>query len=70
MNIMWHTFTYKYWLLQTTVEIRDMERTIAILRKAIYDMEAPMKLAQTRLEERTRRIHVENCNDPAMQGFE
>ena len=46
-----------------------MERTIAILRKAIYDMEAPMKLAQTRLEERTRRIHVENCNDPAMQGF-
>jgi len=45
-----------------------MERAIGFLRKAIQDKEAPMKVAQTRLEERTRRIDVELCNDPSMQG--
>ena len=45
-----------------------MERSIELLRKAIHDKEAPMKVAQTRLEERTQRINVELCNDPVMKG--
>jgi len=45
-----------------------MERAIALLRKAIHDKEGPMKVAQTRLDERTRRINVELCNDPVMKG--
>ncbi|KAK2187322.1 hypothetical protein NP493_169g01020 [Ridgeia piscesae] len=51
-------------------EIRDMERAIALLRKAIHDKEGPMKVAQTRLDERTRRINVELCNDPVMKGLQ
>jgi hypothetical protein len=54
--------------LQTNNEIRDMERAIDLLKKAIQDKEGPMKVAQTRLEERTRRINVELCNDPSMKG--
>lgn len=54
--------------LQTNNEIRDMERAIDLLRKAIHDKEQPMKVAQTRLDERTRRINVELCNDPVMKG--
>ena len=49
-------------------EIFDMERNIALLRKAIQDKEQPMKVAQTRLDERTRRINVELCNDPVMKS--
>ena len=45
-----------------------MERSIALLRKAIYDKEEPMKVAQTRLEERTHRLNVELCHDPSMKG--
>ena len=46
-----------------------MERLILLLKKAICDKEAPLKVAQTRLEERTKRIDVELCNDPSMQGL-
>lgn len=47
-----------------------MERAIDLLRKAIHDKEYPMKVAQTRLDERTRRNHVELCNDPSMKGLQ
>jgi len=57
-------------LQRTNNEIRDMERAIDLLRKAIHDKEGPMKVAQTRLEERTRRINVELCNDPSMKGLQ
>ncbi|CAH1787007.1 unnamed protein product [Owenia fusiformis] len=57
-------------LQRTMQEIFDMERNIDILRKAIADKELPMKVAQTRLEERTRRINVEMCNDPSMKGLQ
>ena len=53
---------------QTMQEIFDMERNINLLRKAIQDKENPMKVAQTRLDERTRRINVELCNDPVMKS--
>jgi len=45
-----------------------MERNIELLRKAIYDKEHPLKVAMTRLEERTRRVNMELCHDPAMTG--
>jgi len=51
-----------------TGEIQEMERTVTCLRKAIQAKEAPLKLAETRLEERTRRVDVELCKDQAMQG--
>lgn len=51
-------------------EIRDVERAIDLLRKAIHDKEYPMKVAQTRLDERTRRNNVELCNDPSMKGLQ
>ncbi len=54
--------------LQTNNEIKDMESAIELLKKAIRDKEAPMKVAQTRLEERLHRINVELCNDPVMKG--
>jgi len=57
-------------LCRTNNEIRDMERAIDLLKKAIHDKEGPMKVAQTRLEERTRRINVEACNDPSMKGLQ
>jgi tektin-3 len=56
--------------LQRTVnEIHDMEKAIQLIKKAIHDKEGPMKVAQTRLEERTHRIGVELCNDPVMKGL-
>ena len=53
---------------KTNAEIRDLERTAESLRRAIFDKEAPMKVAQTRLDERNKRIHVELCNDNVMTG--
>jgi len=57
-------------LARTNHEISDMEKAVALLKKAIRDKEAPMKVAQTRLEERTHRFNVESCNDPVMKGLQ
>ena len=57
-------------LQRTMQEIFDMENNINLLRKAIQDKELPMKVAQTRLDERTRRINVELCNDPVMKSLQ
>lgn len=46
-----------------------MEKNIDLLRKAIADKEAPLKVAMTRLEERTHRVNMELCHDPAMTGY-
>ena len=51
-------------------EIFDMEKNIELLRKAIADKEAPLKVAMTRLEERTHRVNMELCHDPAMTGYD
>lgn len=45
-------------------EIAQMEKNIAMLKQAIRDKEAPMKVAQTRLDNRTYRPNVELCRDP------
>lgn len=44
-------------------EIAAMEENIALLKRAIADKEAPMKVTQTRLENRTFRPNVELCRD-------
>ena len=46
-----------------------MERSIDLIRKSIASRETSMKVAQTRLEERTRRMNVELCHDEAMTGW-
>ncbi|XP_056018861.1 tektin-3-like isoform X2 [Ostrea edulis] len=45
-------------------EIFDMEKNIELLKKAIQDKQAPMQVAQTRLDTRVRRPNVELCRDP------
>lgn len=52
-------------LLKTVEEIASMEDNIRLLQKAIKDKEAPMKVSQTRLDNRTYRPNVELCRDPA-----
>lgn len=45
-------------------EIFDMEKNIELIKKSISDKEAPMMVAQTRLETRTHRPNIELCRDP------
>ncbi|XP_068120204.1 tektin-3 [Hyperolius riggenbachi] len=52
-------------LAKTLQEIFQTEMTIEAIKKAIKDKMAPMKVAQTRLDERTRRPNVELCRDSA-----
>ncbi|CAH1794446.1 unnamed protein product [Owenia fusiformis] len=51
-------------LSKTLQEIFDMEKNIELLKKSIQDKEAPMQVAQTRLDTRTHRPNVESCRDP------
>ena len=53
---------------QINNEILDMDRSMDLLKKAIADKQGPLKVAQTRLDERSRRIDVELCNDRPMAG--
>lgn len=49
-------------LHKTQQEIFDIEKHIALLRKAIQDKSNPLKVAQTRLEARSHRTHgLEMC---------
>ncbi|KAK3559306.1 hypothetical protein QTP86_012713 [Hemibagrus guttatus] len=50
-------------LAKTLQEIYQTEMIIDNLKRAIRDKENPLKVAQTRLEERTRRPNVELCRD-------
>ncbi|XP_018421343.1 PREDICTED: tektin-4 [Nanorana parkeri] len=52
-------------LKKTLEEIGDQENNIAALKQAITDKEAPIKVAQTRLYQRSYRPNVELCRDPA-----
>jgi len=51
-------------LSKTMQEIYDQEKHIEAIKKALHDKEAPLKVAQTRLEARTHRPDVELCRDP------
>ncbi|NXI54820.1 TEKT4 protein, partial [Chloroceryle aenea] len=52
-------------LKKILVEIGDQEASIAALKQAIKEKEAPMKVAQTRLYDRAFRPNVELCRDEA-----
>ena len=53
---------------QVNNDIRDLERKLSLLRKAIVEKDLPLKVAQTRLDERTRRMNLELTHDEPMQG--
>ena len=46
-----------------------MEKNIDMLRKAIRDKENPLKVSQTRLDNRTYRPGVELCRDPVQYKY-
>ncbi|XP_030645623.1 tektin-3-like [Chanos chanos] len=52
-------------LAMTLQEMFQTEKTITDLEQAISDKRLPLKVAQNRLEERTRRPNMELCRDPA-----
>ncbi|KAM4819905.1 tektin-5 isoform 2-T2 [Thomomys bottae] len=52
-------------LAKTLQEIFQTENTIMLLERAIMAKECPLKVAQTRLECRTRRPNMELCRDMA-----
>ncbi|XP_072691269.1 tektin-4 [Canis lupus baileyi] len=52
-------------LHKTLREITEQEHNVAALRQAIKDKEAPLKVAQTRLYQRSHRPNVELCRDAA-----
>ncbi|XP_012599342.1 tektin-4 [Microcebus murinus] len=52
-------------LHKTLREITDQEHNIGALKKAIKDKEAPLRVAQTRLYQRSKRPNVELCLDTA-----
>lgn len=57
------TVTDLYFPFQTLQEIFQTENTIMLLERAIMAKECPLKVAQTRLEARTRRPNMELCRD-------
>lgn len=52
-------------LSQTLQEIFQTEMAIESIKKAIKEKSAFLKVAQTRLDERTRRPNIELCRDMA-----
>ncbi|XP_071954608.1 tektin-3-like [Antedon mediterranea] len=50
-------------LTRVLQEMDEMQNNIHVLRKSIKDKEAPLQVAQTRLDSRTRRPNVELCRD-------
>ncbi|XP_062387192.1 tektin-3-like [Sardina pilchardus] len=54
----------QYHLSRTLQEMFQTDRTIAELERTINDKKFPLKVAQSRLEERTKRPNMELCKDP------
>lgn len=55
--------------VQTLREITDQEHNVAALKQAIRDKEVPLKVAQTRLYQRSHRPNVELCQDAAQLRY-
>jgi len=53
---------------QVKREKADVQQTIDNLIKAIEDKEVFIRVAQSRLQERTQRLGCENCHDKPMIG--
>lgn len=65
---MYNTRKYIY-PFQTEEEIAELENDIRGIEEKIRAKDAPMKLAQTRLENRTYRPNVELCRDAPQYGL-
>ena len=61
--------TGKFGCFQTEDEIEEQVNTIKDLEAAIQAKEGPLKLAETRLENRTSRPHVELVSDLPLEGL-
>jgi len=59
----------EYQMKTTKQEIEDQESNIRAMEVAIHHKENPLKLAETRLENRTNRPHVELCKDEPQEGL-
>jgi len=59
----------EYQMKATRNEISDQERNIADMEAAVKAKENPLKLAETRLENRTNRPHMELCRDEPQDGL-
>ena len=55
--------------LQVKREKADTQQTIDNLIKAIEDKDIFIKVAHSRLQERTQRLGCENCHDKPMIGL-
>ncbi|XP_028829481.1 tektin-4 isoform X2 [Denticeps clupeoides] len=51
-------------LTQTLQQIGAQEKNLASLQQALYDKEAPLRVAQSRLHQRANRPNMELCRDP------
>ena len=49
--------------------MQDQDRMAEVLKKAIMEKESPMKVAQTRMSERNKRIDMELCHDLVTNGL-
>nr|XP_004652196.2 tektin-4 [Jaculus jaculus] len=58
-------YKLQYHLNKTLREITDQEQQVGALKQAIKDKEAPLRVAQTRLYQRSHRPNVELCRDAA-----
>lgn len=54
---------------QCLKRMADTELLIENLTENMQNMDTPMKVAQTRLDNRNRRLNVENCRDRAHIGL-
>lgn len=59
----------EYQMKTTKQEIADQEENVKAMEVAIKAKENPLKLAETRLENRTNRPHVELCRDDPQEGL-
>jgi len=59
----------EYQMKTTRQEIEEQESNIRAMENAIHHKENPLKLAETRLENRTNRPHVELCKDEPQEGL-
>jgi tektin-2 len=59
----------EYQMKTTKQEIEEQVNNVKEMELAIQRKENPLKLAETRLENRTNRPHVELCTDAPMEGL-
>merc|ERR1712198_429399 len=59
----------EYQMKTTKQEIADQEENVKAMELAIKAKQNPLKLAETRLENRTNRPHMELCRDDPQEGL-